>query len=181
MRLYLLSAYAGFILLFMRKRYVAVAFILTCLVSGLSTYPSHIEYRYIVPFYWIISLLVGYLFYDIMNRIFNSYYKRRLFMEKYIVLLLLATSAVRCDVTMDDFAANAELEQDYKKAKKRDEHCNRVAQRITEVVTVKRCEDIVRDFASANSQELRRTAGTILDDIRARTSAKQLQRSVPIV
>ncbi len=81
MRFYLFCAYAGLILMLMRKRYVAIAFILTCLLSGLSTYPSHIEYRYIVPFYWITSLFVGFLFYCILTRfenMFNSIRKRYL-------------------------------------------------------------------------------------------------------
>jgi hypothetical protein len=73
MRFYLLCAYAGFALMLVRKRYLAVAFIITCLISGLSTYPSHIEYRYIVPFYWTISLFVGFLFCGIIEKI--SYYK----------------------------------------------------------------------------------------------------------
>jgi hypothetical protein len=71
MRLYLICAYAGLMLLLMRKRYIAITFILTCLISGLSTYPSHIEYRYIVPFYWVISLFVGFLFCGIIEKIFH--------------------------------------------------------------------------------------------------------------
>ncbi len=91
-------------------------------------------------------------------------------MKRSVGLFLLVTSAVRCDVATDGFNFASDIEQTYKKAKKHDDHCDRVAQAIAEVVTVKRCEVIVRDFVSANSQELQRTAGTILDDIRAKLS-----------
>ncbi len=62
MRLYLLLGYLGLYFMWRDKRYMAAVFIITCLLSGLSTYPSHIEYRYIVPFYWVFSFFVGYLF-----------------------------------------------------------------------------------------------------------------------
>ncbi len=60
MRLYLLFGYVGLYFMLRTQRYMASAFILTCIISGWSTYPSHIEYRYIVPFYWVFSCCVGY-------------------------------------------------------------------------------------------------------------------------
>lgn len=63
MRVYLLLSYVGLLLLWRHKRYEALTCVLWCMLSGLTTYPSHIEYRYIVPFYWILSLSLGYLWY----------------------------------------------------------------------------------------------------------------------
>ncbi|MEX0849061.1 MAG: hypothetical protein WD055_02435 [Candidatus Dependentiae bacterium] len=60
MRLYLIVGYIGLFLLWRDKKYTALFVILICLLSGLSTFPSHIEYRYIVPFYWVFSFGVGY-------------------------------------------------------------------------------------------------------------------------
>ncbi len=61
MRLYLLLGYVGIYVMLRKQQYMASIFIVTCLFSGLSTYASHIEYRYIVPFYWVFSFCVGYL------------------------------------------------------------------------------------------------------------------------
>ncbi len=69
MRLYLLFGYMGLYFMLRQKRYTACAFIVTCLLSGLSTYASHIEYRYIVPFYWVFSFYVGYLVYALKQYI----------------------------------------------------------------------------------------------------------------
>jgi hypothetical protein len=106
---------------------------------------------------------------------FNQY-KGEMKVKRYIVLLLLVTSAVRCDVTEHDFNFAADVEQTYKKAKKRDEHCDRVAQVINNVVTVQRCEAIARDLVFVNSKEAQRTFGAILDDIRAQLSHEDNQR-----
>lgn len=67
MRIYLIGGYIGMLCMFRRKKYGALACIITCLLSGLSTYPSHIEYRYIVPFYWVFSLAVGYAWYCVRS------------------------------------------------------------------------------------------------------------------
>lgn len=74
MRLYLLLSYIGLYFMLRRKQYTAFWVVLICLLSGLSTYPSHIEYRYIVPFYWILSLSLGYLWYYVVNS-FNKHKK----------------------------------------------------------------------------------------------------------
>lgn len=60
MRLYILIAWIGMWLLWRRKQYKVFWLITVCLLAGLTTFPSHIEYRYLVPFYWVISLAVGY-------------------------------------------------------------------------------------------------------------------------
>ncbi len=74
MRLYLLLSYVGLYFILRNKQYTAFWIVLICLLSGLSTYPSHIEYRYIVPFYWILSLSLGYLWYYVVNS-FNKHKK----------------------------------------------------------------------------------------------------------
>lgn len=68
MRVYLLLSYVGLLLLWRHKQYKALTCVLWCMLSGLTTYPSHIEYRYIVPFYWVLSLSLGYLWYYMVQR-----------------------------------------------------------------------------------------------------------------
>lgn len=77
MRLYLICSYIGLYILLRHKQYTSLWLILICLCSGLSTYPSHIEYRYIVPFYWILSLPLGYICYHGMQH-FTFFTKRKL-------------------------------------------------------------------------------------------------------
>lgn len=60
-RLYLVLGYIGIALLFLRKQYWIIFLLLGGIVcGGLGKLPSHIEYRYIVPFYWVFSFFVGY-------------------------------------------------------------------------------------------------------------------------
>jgi hypothetical protein len=61
MRVYILIAWLGMVLLWRRRKYKIFWLINIVLVSGLTTFPSHIEYRYLVPYYWIFSLAVGYV------------------------------------------------------------------------------------------------------------------------
>lgn len=67
MRLYILFAWIGMWLLWWHKQYKTFWLVATCFVAGLTTFPSHIEYRYLVPFYWVMSLPLGYL----MSRLFR--------------------------------------------------------------------------------------------------------------
>lgn len=60
-RLYLLLGYIGIFLAFGRRLHWPLVLLLIGVVcGGLGKLPSHIEYRYIVPFYWAFSLFVGY-------------------------------------------------------------------------------------------------------------------------
>ncbi len=59
-RLFLLLGYLGAILLLVRRKYFALAIILSIIAGGFGKLPSHIEYRYLIPFYWIFALLVGF-------------------------------------------------------------------------------------------------------------------------
>jgi hypothetical protein len=57
-RLYLLFGYIGLIMLLYRKEWVIASLLLAIIISGLGKFPSHIEYRYIVPYYWVFSLFI---------------------------------------------------------------------------------------------------------------------------
>ena len=59
-RLFLLIAYAGLLLLLWRKQYLPAALLLSSIAAGFGKLPSHIEYRYLIPFYWSWALCVGY-------------------------------------------------------------------------------------------------------------------------
>lgn len=60
-RLFLLLGYLGIIAAVIQKRYFAVALLLIgIMVGGWGKLPSHIEYRYLVPFYWVFAWFVGY-------------------------------------------------------------------------------------------------------------------------
>lgn len=163
MRLYLLCAYAGLVLLLMRKRYSAVAFILTCLVSGLSTYPSHIEYRYIVPFYWVTSLLAGFLVYGIIEFIFNKYYCKRLFMKKFSMLLLLMICAIQCNAMDEDLSKEVEgKEREYQ------EYCDlesaKAAARLVQVykAVVHAYAELPDESKQEIRQEVRKVGSSLL-------------------
>jgi len=67
-RLFLFLGYLGIILAFIRRKYFMI-FILVVGVGGgaFSTFLSHIEYRYVVPFYWPFAFFVGYLFWELNN------------------------------------------------------------------------------------------------------------------
>jgi len=60
-RLYLLIGYLGIIMLLMQRRYWILALLLGgVLLGGLGKLPSHIEYRYVVPYYWVFGIFVAY-------------------------------------------------------------------------------------------------------------------------
>lgn len=58
---YLLLGYGGSILLFMRKRYDVLLVIAAVLCASWAKLPSHIEYRYLTPYYWVLCLSIGHL------------------------------------------------------------------------------------------------------------------------
>jgi hypothetical protein len=60
-RLFLLLGYGGMMLAWYHGRYESVIIAVAVIVASLAKLPSHIEYRYLIPFYWIFSLFVGYL------------------------------------------------------------------------------------------------------------------------
>lgn len=61
-RIFLILGYIGMLLALWRRRYFAVALLMIGVVcGGLGKLPSHIEYRYIVPYYFAFSFFVGYL------------------------------------------------------------------------------------------------------------------------
>lgn len=76
-RLYLLIGYIGAIMLLMQRRYFVVALLFGGIVlGGLGKLPSHIEYRYVVPYYWVFGLCAAYA-----GKFFKNYFlaqKRRL-------------------------------------------------------------------------------------------------------
>jgi hypothetical protein len=75
-RLYLLLGYVGIVLLFFRKQYWVLLLLLGgILCGGLGKLPSHIEYRYVIPFYWVFSFFVGYALQSIFQYLRNK--KRR--------------------------------------------------------------------------------------------------------
>lgn len=60
-RLYLLLGYAGLFLMLQKKQYFAAALLVVGVIcAGFGKLPSHIEYRYLVPFYWPFALFFGY-------------------------------------------------------------------------------------------------------------------------
>lgn len=60
-RFYLLLGYAGIIILLMQKRYWVLSLLLGgVMLGGLGKLPSHIEYRYVVPYYWVFALFAAY-------------------------------------------------------------------------------------------------------------------------
>jgi hypothetical protein len=61
-RVFLLCGYIGMFLAWRRNYKTAVILCVAIMIGGLGKLPSHIEYRYLVPFYWVIVFFVGYVF-----------------------------------------------------------------------------------------------------------------------
>lgn len=61
-RLFLIGGYIGALLLLLRRRYFDFLLLLGIVISSGVIFPSHIEYRYLVPFYAVpFPLFLGYL------------------------------------------------------------------------------------------------------------------------
>ncbi len=56
---FLLLGYCGAVLLFLQGQYFALGLIMGIIAAGAGKLPSHIDYRYLVPFYWAFSFYVG--------------------------------------------------------------------------------------------------------------------------
>jgi len=63
MRLYILLGWCGLLLLLWRKKYEAVLSVIVVLLASSAKLPSHIEYRYLTPYYWVLCFCVGYICY----------------------------------------------------------------------------------------------------------------------
>jgi hypothetical protein len=58
---FLLLGWLGFFLLLLQKNYLPVVMVAAVILSSISKFPSHMEPRYLVTFYWVFSFFVGYL------------------------------------------------------------------------------------------------------------------------
>jgi len=61
-RLFLFFGYLGFLSALIQKRYFFLIVVIGLILGGLGKLPSHIEYRYLIPFYWVFSLGIGWLY-----------------------------------------------------------------------------------------------------------------------
>ncbi len=60
-RLFLFLGYLGAGLLLARRRYFELLVLVGIIMGGFGKFVSHIEYRYLVPYYWPFAFFVGYL------------------------------------------------------------------------------------------------------------------------
>lgn len=67
MRLYILIGYLGLFLLLWNRKYSIALIICAVLLASVVKLPSHIEYRYLTPYYWVLCFGVGYLLKNISN------------------------------------------------------------------------------------------------------------------
>jgi len=59
-RTYLIIGYAALVFTIFRKNYFASLLLLICGIAPcLGKFPSHLEYRYLIPYYWIFSFFIG--------------------------------------------------------------------------------------------------------------------------
>lgn len=65
-RIFLVMGYMGLALLIVRKQWLPVLVLLGVIGGGFGKFASHLEYRYLVPFYWPFAFFVGYLMYTIV-------------------------------------------------------------------------------------------------------------------
>jgi len=68
-RLFIFLGYLGILYCFWDKKYFPLLILLTVLVSGLGKFPSHIEYRYLIPSYWIFTFFVGFLLWRLSKKL----------------------------------------------------------------------------------------------------------------
>lgn len=67
-KFFLLLGYIGMFIAWRDGFRSAVLLSLVIMIGGLGKLPSHIEYRYLVPFYWVTAFFVGYAVYKFANR-----------------------------------------------------------------------------------------------------------------
>ena len=61
MRMYVLLGYLGLGVLLWRRKYGVVIMIGAVLLASVAKLPSHIEYRYLTPYYWVLCFGIGYM------------------------------------------------------------------------------------------------------------------------
>jgi hypothetical protein len=81
MRLFLIFGYIACLYALLQKRFFVLALTVAILLAGLGKLPSHIEYRYLIPFYWVFSLPIGLLLIRFVK--FFSYFVADNFFVKY--------------------------------------------------------------------------------------------------
>ena len=72
MRIFLILGYIGLAYALFRKKYFEVMLILGIMCSSWTVIFSHIEYRYFIPFYSVLSFFVGYFFVELRTKIYGA-------------------------------------------------------------------------------------------------------------
>lgn len=73
---FLLLGWLGCLVLLLQKKFLPVLVIMAVIVSGWSKFPSHMEARYLVTFYWSFSFFVGYLLWFLKNSFSSTALKK---------------------------------------------------------------------------------------------------------
>ena len=73
--LFLVLGWLGCILLIVQKKYFPVLIIMAVIISSISKFPSHMESRYLVTFYWAFSFFIGYLAWSIKEYVSQRWVK----------------------------------------------------------------------------------------------------------
>lgn len=68
MRLYIVFGWIGLMLMIWRRKYTLALIVIAVLVASVAKLPSHIEYRYLTPYYWIFCLSIAYVYASIKKR-----------------------------------------------------------------------------------------------------------------
>lgn len=77
-RLFLLLGYVGLFFAWRQRYYGAFALGMAVILGGWGKLPSHIEYRYLVPFYWVFCLFVGFAVWNFCSYCRNIYFLQKL-------------------------------------------------------------------------------------------------------
>ena len=67
-RAYIILGYIGILLLCWHRRWGIVMCMGAVLIASLAKLPSHIEYRYLTPYYWVLCFGIGYLINVLMHK-----------------------------------------------------------------------------------------------------------------
>jgi len=68
MRLYIILGYLGLGVLLWHRKYGVVLMIGAVLMASMAKLPSHIEYRYLTPYYWVLCFAIGHVLKEVRHK-----------------------------------------------------------------------------------------------------------------
>ena len=73
--LFIILGYFGMFFVFLRKKYFVLALLLFGVMIGSRSF-LHLDYRYVIPYYWVLSFFVGFLVFELENVLKKGFLKK---------------------------------------------------------------------------------------------------------